>query len=88
MLDERRCHYLKSSLKENKMAYKINARLCIKCGICVQRCPEKAFIPLKPSREPGGLILQPVKIDPEKCNDCGVCLSEEWWCPGKAISKA
>jgi ferredoxin len=70
------------------MAYKVNTKVCLKCGICIPRCPEKAFIPGKPIKESDGLVLQPVSIDPKKCTDCGVCVSEEWWCPAKAVSKA
>jgi len=35
-----------------------------------------------------GLLLQPVRIDPRVCNDCGVCVSEAYWCPGQAIVRA
>ena len=67
------------------MVYKITA-LCLKCGTCISKCPAKAIIPGKKIQE-DDLILQPVHIDPQKCTDCGVCLSEEYWCPGQAIVK-
>lgn len=70
------------------MAYKINAKACLKCGICVKGCPEGAIIAGKPIVEYDGLILYPVHIDPKKCTDCGVCVSEEYWCPAQAIVKA
>jgi ferredoxin len=67
------------------VAYKITA-LCLKCGTCVTKCPAKAIIPGN-KLQVDDLILQPVHIDPQKCTDCGVCLSEEYWCPGQAIIK-
>jgi ferredoxin len=69
------------------MAYKVNTKVCLKCGLCIPRCPEKAFIEGKQIKESDGLVLHPVHIDPKLCTDCGVCVSEEWWCPAKAISK-
>ena len=68
------------------MAYKIT-EACLKCGICIDRCPEGAIIPGAEVHSEG-LILQPVTIDPGKCTDCGVCVSEEYWCPAQAIIKA
>jgi ferredoxin len=68
------------------MAYKVTEN-CLKCGYCVERCPEGAII--ADEKEPfEELILQPVHIDPNKCTDCGVCVSEEWWCPAQAIVEA
>lgn len=69
------------------MAYQINTKKCLKCGTCIKQCPEKAIIVLKTVKENDGLILYTTKIDPEKCTDCGVCMSFEWWCPAKAIVK-
>ena len=69
------------------MAYKIT-EACLKCGICISGCPAGAIISDEPIKESDGLILYPVHIDPEKCNDCGVCVSEEYWCPAQAIIKA
>ena len=39
-------------------------------------------------KEYDGFILHPVSIAPEKCIDCGVCVSEEYWCPAQAIVEA
>jgi ferredoxin len=68
------------------MAYKVN-QACLKCGLCIKGCPVEAIIPGEKS-DYGGLTLQAVSIDPEKCNDCGTCVSEEYWCPAQAIEKA
>lgn len=69
------------------MAYKVTKR-CLRCGTCIPKCPEHAIIPGKQIVDYDGFILRPVHIDPKLCNDCGVCVSEEWWCPGGAIEKA
>ena len=68
------------------MAYKIT-EVCLKCGLCINKCPERAIIAGDPIHSEG-LILKPVSIDPEKCTDCGICVSEEYWCPAQAIVKA
>ncbi len=69
------------------MAYKIT-EACIKCGVCVEKCPEGAIIAGDEIVEFDGVVLIPVSMDPEKCTDCGECVSYEWWCPAKAIIKA
>lgn len=69
------------------LPYKIKTEVCLKCGLCVKKCPRSAIIPGEKIYE-DGIVLQPVSIDPSKCDDCGVCLSEEYWCPAKAIVKA
>jgi ferredoxin len=68
------------------MAYKIT-KACLKCGYCVPRCPEGAIIADKKNAL-DELMLQPVHIDPKKCNDCGTCVSMEYWCPASAIVPA
>jgi ferredoxin len=70
------------------MAYKINTLRCLKCGVCLPKCPQSAIIADAPIRENDGTVLQPTHIDPRKCNDCAICVSEEFWCPAQAISKA
>lgn len=69
------------------MAYKIT-KSCLKCGICIDGCPEEAIVIDKQVTDFDGLILYTTRIDPKKCTDCGVCVSSEWWCPAKAIVKA
>jgi ferredoxin len=66
------------------VAYKVT-EACLKCGICIPGCPAGAIIAGEKIVESDGLVLQSVSIDPEKCTDCGVCVSEEWWCPAQAI---
>jgi len=70
------------------VAYKISTKACLKCGVCIDGCPEGAIVVDKKITEKDGLILYTVRIDPKKCTDCGVCVSYEWWCPAKAIVKA
>jgi NAD-dependent dihydropyrimidine dehydrogenase PreA subunit len=67
------------------MAYIITDN-CLQCGVCVPKCPEGAIIPGEQIVESDGFVLQPVSIDPAKCTECGVCVSEEYWCPGEAIA--
>jgi len=69
------------------MAYKINPKKCLRCGLCVTQCPEKAILIDKKVKEADGLILYTVHIDPKKCTSCDACFSIEWWCPAKAIDK-
>lgn len=70
------------------MAYKIDTGKCLKCGICVKGCPEGAIVVDEKITESDGLVLYKTRIDPAACTDCGTCVSFEWWCPAKAISRA
>jgi ferredoxin len=72
---------------EVNMPYILNARKCLKCALCVTECPEGAIVVDDKITESDGLVLYTVRIDPDKCTDCGVCVSYEWWCPAKAIIK-
>jgi ferredoxin len=72
---------------EDKVAYKINPRKCLKCGLCVTQCPEKAIVVDETVTEEDGLTLYTTRIDMAKCTGCGVCVSYEWWCPAKAVIK-
>ena len=73
--------------KENNLAYKINTDKCLKCGVCVTECPEKAIIIDEKIEESDGLVLYVTRIDPAKCTDCGTCVSYEYWCPAQAIAE-
>jgi ferredoxin len=70
------------------MGYRINTQKCLKCGLCVKRCPARAFVVDRQVTENDGLILYTTRIDPAKCTDCGICISYEWWCPANAIVKS
>lgn len=58
------------------MAYKVNKKICIGCGACVDSCPEEAIA----LGEEDDLAC----IDPEKCARCGLCAS---LCPQEAIEE-
>jgi ferredoxin len=67
--------------------YRIDTKKCLRCGLCVTQCPEKAFVVDKKVKEPDGLVLYTTRIDQKKCTGCDACFSFEWWCPAKAIVK-
>lgn len=69
-------------------AYTILEQKCLKCGLCVTRCPTSAIVAEDRVTEPDGLVRYTTRIDGAKCTACGVCVSEEWWCPAQAIGKA
>jgi 4Fe-4S ferredoxin len=69
------------------VVYKIDMKKCLKCGLCVVQCPQKAIVLDKKVKESDGLILYTVHIDQKKCTECDICFSFEWWCPAKAIVK-
>lgn len=69
------------------MAYKINTKKCLKCGLCVMQCPEKAIEVDDKETQFDGLAVYTTRVNPKKCTDCGACVSFEWWCPNKAIMK-
>ena len=52
----------------------INEQICVKCGLCVMKCPREAI-----TKEDGQIPL----IDANKCIGCGACANG---CPVKAIS--
>jgi ferredoxin len=70
------------------VAYIIDKKKCLKCGICIDECPGNAIILEEKVTEADGLNLYTVSIDPKICNDCRTCVSFEWWCPAKAIAEA
>jgi ferredoxin len=69
------------------MEYKINPQKCLKCGLCVTQCPQKAIVVDKVVKEADGLMIYTTRIDRRKCTSCDTCFSHEWWCPAKAINK-
>ena len=64
------------------MAYKIDADLCIGCGVCARNCPVDAI--QKTDYIAPGHKLPSYTIDTDKCVKCGVCMGN---CKFKAISK-
>lgn len=69
------------------MAYKITEK-CLRCGVCLEKCFEGAIIVDEEIKDYDGFIFYKVHIDPEKCTDCRICVSEEYWCPAQAIVEA
>jgi formate hydrogenlyase subunit 6/NADH:ubiquinone oxidoreductase subunit I len=69
------------------MVYRIDAKKCVKCALCVSQCPEQAFEVVKTEKKPDGLMLYTTAINQAKCTGCDACFSHEWWCPAKAIVK-
>ena len=51
---------------------RIDIALCIRCGLCVQNCPQGAI----------SMIYERLSIDPRKCKSCGQCTEI---CPRGAI---
>jgi len=63
-----------SLLFAQNVKYKVDAKACIGCTLCVNKCPVKA-IEMKDKK---------AVIDPAKCIGCGLCVPA---CPVKAIDK-
>ena len=57
------------------MVIRINRRLCVSCGACVDECPNKAL-------SLGDDEL--AKVDETKCDDCLRCIEA---CPSNAIRR-
>ena len=54
---------------------KINARLCVGCGSCVEECPSNAI----------KIYAEDIAIlEPIKCDDCYRCIET---CPSNAIRR-
>lgn len=60
-------------------SWTVFSELCKSCGLCLQKCPNKALIFGKEKGFTGGSLPQ---VDPEKCNLCRTC---EINCPDCAI---
>jgi 2-oxoglutarate ferredoxin oxidoreductase subunit delta len=54
--------------------------LCKGCGLCIEKCPQKAISFSKTNL--GVLSTPTVEIDIEKCTACGIC---ETVCPDSAL---
>ena len=71
------------------MRYRVNEEECVKCGLCVGRCPEHA-IETGPTIRVGPAQIPTVawtKVVPELCTGCGTCVSSEYWCPAQAFEE-
>lgn len=69
------------------MPYTILEDRCLKCGLCIANCPYGAIKGENPHKVSTSDVFDRVWIDPDLCEDCGICLSTEYWCPAQAISK-
>ena len=65
----------RDALTESAYVAKYDSDTCIKCGVCIGRCPFGAF-----SRESN---QEPVAYDTARCFGCGLCVST---CPSGAIT--
>ena len=68
------------------MAHYIDEKECLKCGVCVPKCPEGAITEVVVKGEERDIYN--TSIDPAKCNDCGICEQagdEGYFCPAEAF---
>jgi ferredoxin len=63
----------------------IDESRCLRCGLCIKGCPHEAIKGVNPSRVSTSMVYESVCIDPGLCQDCGTCLSMDYWCPAEAI---
>jgi len=67
-------------LKEKQKTIIVFHRLCKGCGLCLEKCSQKA---ISFSKTDLGVYGTPtIEIDLKKCNLCGIC---EIICPDSAI---
>lgn len=65
--------------KVKKGSWTVFLGLCKGCGLCLEKCPAKA---LSFSPKKGVYNQSAPKVNPKKCNLCGIC---ETICPDCAI---
>jgi len=76
-------------IKEAAVTHKISEKECLKCGICVSKCPQGAITEVV--THSGKLVVHNTSIDTAKCNDCGICEAagdDGYFCPAEAFYKA
>ncbi len=56
--------------KQNPLSARVNERMCMHCGACVQSCPNDAITLVQGG--PRGLVAW---VDPAECRGCGSCTS-------------
>jgi len=66
--------------KDNQKKITVFKGLCKGCGVCIEKCPQKAIFFSK--KDVGVYSTPTVEIDLEKCNLCGICESV---CPDCAL---
>ncbi len=52
----------------NPFAARVNERICMHCGACVDACPNDAVLLVESG--PRGLVA---RVDPNDCRGCGIC---------------
>ena len=67
------------------MPSRIDESQCLKCGLCIKGCPHEAILGSNPGKISTSVVYERVWIDPGLCQDCGTCLSMDYWCPAEAI---
>jgi len=63
--------------KTNPIAARVNERVCMHCGSCVDACPNRAIAIVE-----GGPKGSVARIDPAECRGCGGCSAV---CPNGAV---
>lgn len=66
--------------KDKKKKVVVFNGLCKGCGLCIEKCPQKAIT--FSEKNLGILSTSTVEIDLKKCNLCGIC---ETICPESAL---
>jgi ferredoxin len=60
-----------------KITVVVDKKKCIRCGTCIDICPEHAI------SAKGEVLMGEIMIDSSKCNACGTCVGA---CPNEALS--
>lgn len=60
---------------------RVDAKKCVKCGVCQQNCPEPCITGVEAEKKPQERTTP--KIDYDYCKGCGACAAN---CPVRAIA--